>query len=203
MRVFLALCALLLAAPLAAQETAVTQSGEKVILYPDGTWKYGSSRGGAKVKPNEYARPDTATAKAAINRGKCSLFYNPKKWKPRGTEDGGRSSFEHMDGDGYAMVITERMELSLEALKNVAVMNARKAAPDVEITFEEKRQVNGKDILALQMKGTIEGIPFSYYGYYYTGKEGTIQAIAYTTQNLLNEYKADFEEFLNGLSFEP
>jgi hypothetical protein len=203
MKVVLALFALLLAAPLAAQETAVTPSGEKVILNPDGTWKYDTSRGGAKALPNEFVRPAIATAKEAINRGKSTLYYDPKKWKPKESDEAGRSAFVHVEGDGYAMVISERMEISLEALKNVAVVNARKVAPDVKITAEEKRRVNGKNLLALQMSGTIEGIPFAYYGYYYTGKEGTVQVIAFTTQNLLNEYRADFEDFLNGLAIEP
>jgi hypothetical protein len=50
------------------------------------------------------------------------------------------------------------------------------------------------------MKGTIEGIQFVYYGYYYAGKAGTIQLLTYTSQNLFAEYKSEMTELLNGLT---
>ena len=50
----------------------------------------------------------------------------------------------------------------------------------------------------MQMDGTIQGIKFTYYGYYFSSPNGTIQLLTYTSSNLLNEYKKEFEDFLNG-----
>jgi hypothetical protein len=58
---------------------------------------------------------------------------------------------------------------------------------------------NGKEILCMKIDGTIEQIPFRYYGYYYGGKQGTIQLLTYTGQGLFEKYEADFLDFLNGL----
>jgi hypothetical protein len=195
---------LLLAVSLAAQERAVTDSGKKILVFPDGTWKQEATDSGKEAKAGTaFSRPATATAKAAIHRGKSAIFYDPKKWKPKGPEASGRSEFEHVDGDGYAVVITERLTMSMDALRKVALSNAKDAAPDAEIVFEEKRRVNGSEVLVLKIKGTIDEIPFFYYGYYYSGKEGIIQAITYTGQNLFDEYKPEFELFLNGLVINP
>ena len=60
--------------------------------------------------------------------------------------------------------------------------------------------VNGKKIFFMQMNGSIEGMKFTYLGYYYSSEGGTIQFISYTTQNLLEEYKNDMFELLNGFT---
>ena len=96
------------------------------------------------------------------------------------------------------MVLSERLQLSPETLKGVVLNNARQAAPDAKIDFEERRVVNGRQILCLQIAGTTQGIPFRYFGYYYAGSEGTVQVLTYTGENLFEEYKGDFEELLNG-----
>ena len=59
--------------------------------------------------------------------------------------------------------------------------------------------VNGLKILFMQMNGTLKGIKFSYYGYYYSNASGSLQYVAYTSQNLLSKYTKEFEELLNGL----
>jgi len=50
----------------------------------------------------------------------------------------------------------------------------------------------------IQMDGTTQGIRFSYYGYYFSNSNGTIQFVTYTSQNLLDNYVNDCEELLNG-----
>jgi hypothetical protein len=52
--------------------------------------------------------------------------------------------------------------------------------------------------MCLKLTGTIQTIPFVYYGYYYGGTEGTLQAICYTSANVFDEFKPDFDDFLNG-----
>lgn len=61
------------------------------------------------------------------------------------------------------------------------------------------RVVNGIETLCLQIEGTITKIPITQYGYYYGGKEGTIQVITFTRQNLFSIYREEFTNFLNGL----
>lgn len=50
----------------------------------------------------------------------------------------------------------------------------------------------------LRLEGKTNGIAFTYLGYYYSSPSGTVQVITYTGQNLFQEYRHDFEDFLNG-----
>jgi len=77
-------------------------------------------------------------------------------------------------------------------------MTSWEAAPDAKIAFEENRTVNGKKFLCLKIEGAINSINFIYYGLYYSGTEGTLRVLTYTSKDLFDEYKTDFEDFLNG-----
>src|SRR5262249_39927410 len=81
-------------------------------------------------------------------------------------------TFNHKKGEAYAMVISERIGMSLQTLKKAAVANAKKGAPDIKIASEEKRVVKGKELLCLKLTGTYESTPVTFYGYYYGGSEG-------------------------------
>jgi hypothetical protein len=97
------------------------------------------------------------------------------------------------------MVIAERIGGSTSGLRDVAIENAKAAAPDSRVVFEKERTVNGTQILNMRIDGKIKGIDFSYYGYYWGGKAGLLQVVAYTGTNLFDEFKEDFSDFLNGL----
>ncbi|MCB0636529.1 MAG: hypothetical protein KDC54_07910, partial [Lewinella sp.] len=58
----------------------------------------------------------------------------------------------------------------------------------------------GLNVLMLQLEGTIEGIRFNYYGYYYSNENGTVQLITYTSDNLFEDYTEEIETFLSGLA---
>lgn len=78
------------------------------------------------------------------------------------------------------------------------MVNGRESAPDLKVIQEEYRMVNGQKVLFLQLNGTLQGIKFTYYGYYYSNSSGTVQFITYTSQSLLEAYKEDCEKILNG-----
>ena len=85
-------------------------------------------------------------------------------------------------------------------MAQIALENAKKAAPDARIVKEEYRVVNGNKVIYLEMEGTIQGIKFKYLGYYYSGRSGSTQYLTYTGANLVGEYKKDIERFLNGFT---
>jgi hypothetical protein len=203
MKVLAAVPLLMLAAPASAQPArATTEDGRKVLLYPDGKWKYAPAAPSGRA-PRSYARAAAATEGIDLLRGGMTLFVDPGKWRRTPSEDPTRISFRHSTGEAYGMVLAERLAVPLPRLKEIAVSNAREAAPDVKVTFEEPRRVNELDVLAMQMEGTIQGVPFTYYGYYFSGPQGSVQLLTYTGSNLFAEYKPEFEDFLNGLTPPP
>jgi len=79
------------------------------------------------------------------------------------------------------------------------LINAQKVAPNAKITKSEYRTVNDLKVLCLEITGTMKGINFIYFGYYYSNQNGTVQLITYTSQNLFKSSYNDMEDFLNGL----
>jgi hypothetical protein len=196
------------AARVSAQEAirARTEAGQEVLLYPDGTWKFtGELKPPVTTAPRgRFNRPASARRVFKTERGNFSVWYDESKWQlsRRANTETGKQSFNLVNGDGYAMIIAEGLSIPMTALKRIALENARMAAPDARIILEEKRIVNGREVLCLKILGTIEQIPFTYYGYYYGGPAGTIQVITFTGQNLFNRYEAEFTSFLNGLEID-
>lgn len=126
---------------------------------------------------------------------------DPKLWSFKKQTENEAAEYKLLlkSGDLYGMIITEKVEIPLETLKSLALANGQKVAPDLKIVKEEYRNVNGLKVLLLEMSGTTQGIKFSYYGYYYSNTNGTVQFITYTSTKLLNSYKSKIEILLNGL----
>jgi hypothetical protein len=180
--------------------TATRDDGRKVLLYPDGTWRLLVDASGTQSTPST-SKPTDAALFVKAAKGPFGVWINQEKWKqdaPADPPDPIKITFSHEKGDAYAMIISERISVPMESLKNLALSNAKEVAPDAHIVFEEKRIVNGKQVMCLQMEGTTQGIAFTYYGYYYGGPEGTLQVLTYTGKNLFAEYKPDLDDFLNG-----
>ena len=190
-----------------SQIQAVTDKGDQVTLYEDGTWKYtnDSSETEEKEIPVSniaYGKNEKSSFEVKSTKVNAGVYINTKDWTyiKNPIADAQEYTFQSRGKDIYAMMITEKVDIPIENLKKLALSNAKDAAPDTKIVTEEYRMVNGKKIFFMQMNGSIEGMKFTYLGYYYSSEGGTIQFISYTTQNLLEEYKNDMFELLNGFT---
>ncbi len=129
------------------------------------------------------------------------IWINPKSWSfTKGAEsEAYEFTFQKKSGDLYGMLIAEKTQVSIESLKTIAINNAKSVSPDIKVIKEESRNVNGIQVFLMQMSGTIQGIRFTYYGYYYSNANGTIQLLTYAGENLFPKFLGDMEEFLSGL----
>ena len=176
---------------------ARTESGKEVILLSDGTWKYAEA---SPVSSSVGTKPVGATTLFKAPQAEFGIWYDNTKWmmQPQG-DDRGRFQFKLKRGDAYAIALVEELNIPLATLKEAVLQNAKQAAPDVQLVSEETRTVNKKEVLCLQFDGTVKGIPFRYYGYYYGGKQGSIQLLTFTGRDLFTKYEQDLSDFLNGL----
>lgn len=203
-RIILLLFCLLSIIIVRAQQKGVTERGEEIILYDNGTWKYENEEDLVKTEiptnPKAFIKEDHLTFLLKSSKINVGFWLNPKTWSFKKATDNPEAEYELQlkDGDLYAMVISEKVEIPLETLKSIAIENGRAVAPDLKIVKEEYRTVNGLRVLLLQLNGSMQGIKFSYYGYYFSNPNGTVQFITYTSQNLLDSYKKDCELLLNG-----
>jgi hypothetical protein len=133
---------------------------------------------------------------------KMKLKYDPAQWKQRPTDEDGRISFALSAGDGYAMIITERIPIPTDLLPEIVLGNAQSVDPNARIVFQEKRRINGLEVWFVKIEAEVKGIPLIYSDYLFGGNNGTVQVITYTGKYLLGEYERDFVGFLNGLQAE-
>ncbi len=197
--------ALFLCPSLKAQERAITGTGAEVILFMDGTWEYANvedkERKEIPVNEKKFKKDDKSTFLLKSTILELGVWLNPKIWNFTKEVDNPDAEYELQikGGDLYGIMITEKVEIPLESMRDIALDNARRVAPDVKVINEEYRTVNGLRVLQLQMKGTTQGIKFSYYCYYYSDENGTLQFLTYTSQKLMEENKEEVENLLNGL----
>lgn len=187
-----------------AQIRGVTETGEEVVLYNNGTWKYVNDSINIKNEINlnekEFSKSKNSTFFVKSKVLSLGVWINPVKWSfEKGEAAESREyKFQEKDESLYGMLITEKLKVPLETLVSIAIENGRKAAPDLKVIKQEYRIVNGTKVMMMQMSATIQGINFVYYGYYYTSESGSVQFLSYTSQDLLNNYLDDIEELLNG-----
>lgn len=202
---FIVLLSSLSFSSLLSQQKAVTEDGDEVILYKDGTWKYLNPSleeiSDISTNPNEFEKNDKSTFLLKSSSVDVGFYLDPKIWSFKKAVNNEMAEYELQlkKGDLYGMIITEKVEIPLEMLGKVALENARNVAPDIEVTKQEYRMVNGIKVLCIQMKGTMQGMKLIYHGYYYSYEGGTVQFVTYTSQNLIDEYIGESENLLNGI----
>lgn len=187
-----------------AQIKAITESGDELFLYQDGTWEYANDNliDGSQipVSEQEYLKDENSTFLVKSKVLDVGIWINPKTWSfSKGTdEDAFEFQFQKKGDDLYGMLIAERIEIPVETLRGIALDNAKAVAPDIKIVNEEYRTVNGTQVLMMQMVGSIQGMKVKYDGYYYSNSNGTIQLLTYTGLSLHDDYFETIEIFLNG-----
>jgi hypothetical protein len=190
---------------LQAQIKAVTETGDEVILFDDGTWNYLNKEADSNrvilLNPTVFTKGDNASFLLKSTIIPVGIWLDPKKWSfQKNTGDTDEEyELKLKEGDVFAIIITEEVELSQDALRKIVVSNAQEAGSNFHILKEEYRMVNGKKVLMLNMTATIQGIKIFYFGYYFSDPAGTVQFITYTTQNLMEKYYSTMEDLLNGL----
>jgi len=147
-----------------------------------------------------FSRPTDAD-KFLTGTGKTyGIWFKSKNWilMDRKLNSAADMSFRARNSDAFAMIIAGKVNIPLQSLKGIVLENARSTAQNSKFIKDEKRIVNGNKIIAVQIKGTMKGIRFVFFNYLYSDRNGAIQIVTFTTDNLFEEYQNILEEFLNG-----
>lgn len=136
----------------AQQQRAVTDTGVEIIVNENGTWTYANVADEptpVENNPTKFTKSQSATFLLKSTKLNIGVWLDPKKWKFKKGKLGGDYEYtlESVEGrDLYALVITEGIPIPKEAWPELALLIARKAAPDMRIVKRENRTVNGVDV---------------------------------------------------------
>lgn len=187
-----------------SQIKAVTETGEEVLLFSNGTWKYTEAvKDNEEILTNEeiFKKPASANFLLKSKHAEVGFWVDPKKWN---FEKGASNSpaeynFSLKENNSVmAMVVSEPMGMDLMSLRKFALNNIQEVSSSFKILKEEYRMVNGLKILKIEAEATVEGINFSYINYYYSDSLSTIQFLGFTAKTLIRKNAALIEELLNG-----
>ena len=158
-------------------------------------------KGGTTAPPElRYARSTAATTRITTSVEKYVVWVDATKWVQRKSDNPNELVFSHVNGEVGAKVNTHGPAVSTRALWYETVLPGVKSAdPDAAITFKERRIVNGRPILAVQMAAKIEGDLWGILGYYHGGSSGSVQVIGFARAPIFNKNIGEITEFLNGL----
>jgi hypothetical protein len=206
MKLSLAFLLCFLSVVIQASQRAVTDEGNIVILNDNGTWLFENPESIEKkeipLNQNKFNKSSSSIFKLKSTKNNTQVWLDAKKWsfKKANSQAEAEYSFTLKGQDLYGMLITERVQLGLETLTDVALENAKAAAPDAKITKKEYRIVNGNKVIYMEMQGTIQGANFTYFGHYFSNSSGTTQLLVFTGTSLTETYKGDIQNILNGFS---
>ena len=188
-----------------AQQKAITDNGDQVILYNDGTWKYAAGvkpeESTPEMNPAEFTRDKSASFLLKSNKIHIGFWLDPKKWKfyKATSNEDAEFQMELREQSTEVVIISEKVQIPLPSLREIVLTTLKSASPDLQILHEEYRMVNGLKVLYVQAKGTVSGIKAFFYNYYYSDSSCTVQydVIGLNTDTAADRKNA--EELLNGL----
>jgi len=177
------------------------------ILLLTGPWAYSQQ---APKQPTDaafstqlrsYTKSPSAKKRIEASVGDFALWVDETKWTQDKVDTAGVLEFSNVNKGGLGVrIITEDNGVPLDRLREFVLANFKRASNKAKITLEEKRLVNGRQVLALQIAATVKGIPVAYFGYYYGGSSGTIQVIGFMIGAAISpDSIEDLTQFLNGL----
>ncbi len=205
--------------PLTAQEIAVTESGDSIFIYDDGTWSYDLKAQSKGMEENvlkfqtldlsieNHGRKFTLPSQTLKKIDKDSEFYkisyNPSNWKrvpPATINPIASYTFGDESKGIYAMLIAENIEMGTENIYKFALQHAETnagAAP--KVLRSEWVMVNGVKMINGEYDVNLNGLKFTFNSLFYSTEKGTIQLMTWTFTNQYTANKPMLEEILAGL----
>lgn len=189
----------------AAQDIAVTLSGDTVVLYRNGKWDYKDNLADtvANLTINEtlFTRPASYNKRVEGAQKRYEVAYDPSIWKRTTFEsnDDVELAFKTENGECMAMTIYETVHFPVLALADIAVENAQAISSDMHLTSREFRIVNNDTVVYQRVEGTSRGIDFVYHTYIATNEHGSLQFHAFTLKQVLAAHEKKMFDLLNSL----
>ncbi|MEJ2612413.1 MAG: hypothetical protein P8179_20710, partial [Candidatus Thiodiazotropha sp.] len=115
-RIMVAVISLFMAMMAYADQKAITDTGEEVILNSDGTWVYANNANRTEkaigTNKKEFSKPDSSTFLLKSSKNNTAFWVDANKWsfKKAATNAEAEYEFQLKDNDLYGLVITEAIQ---------------------------------------------------------------------------------------------
>lgn len=148
----------------------------------------------------EHAKNDLAAQAHTSADGSAALWLNPSKWTWVQSTHEDAKTFIYHTGLAQARFIAKTEGLTPERQLEDTLARIRKNDPAARLIFNERRKVNGAEMLCIQIETSLSDESKAiYYGYLYGDQERSIQAFVVTPQPAMSLHFRHYTDLLDGL----
>lgn len=198
-----------------SQTTAVTEYGDTIYIYDDGTWAYElkeyEDEGIARflleevhfdTSKVEFSTPKGVDKTLTSNLEFFNFRYKNKLWKRipgQKVNPEAEIVLEHRQKEIYLAIISEDIEIGMSNIYNIAMQNAEDGlGKKPNVLKKEIRKVNGIDMIHAIYEVSINELKITFMSNYYSSENGTVQVTTWTISDYFERYKDDMEDLING-----
>ncbi|OOG77896.1 hypothetical protein [Algoriphagus sp. A40] len=199
-----------------SQIKAVTEKGDTIYVYNDGTWSYELQEIAERpellgflseeipiTKITEPVNtPSTSLQKVRNENDQFSFYYNETEWKrvpPASLNDEAEFAFESKLNDSWAIIISEETPIEKENLFKIAKYTmSEKMGSEVEVVKAESILVNGQEVIRGVLKTTASGFTFIFDSFYFSDDRGSVQISTWTSEAIWKKNEKNHLDLLSG-----
>jgi hypothetical protein len=161
----------------------------------------GEDIGMIPTNPRTFTKDKRANYLLRSDRMNVGFWINPEKWSFNKAVYDNKAEYElQLKGHHlYATVMTDTVQIPYSEIIHTEMNEISAVAPNARVITKEFRKVNGLRVLCLFLNGTVNGKEISFYGYYYSDPEGTVQFLAYTSEKQMRHDQKSCKRLLNGI----
>ena len=185
-----------------ADETVRTAKGKEVILHDNFTWEY--SNQDSSVSKEALILTKTAGLKNEFKSpsGNYSIFWDPSAWRQtKELNAQAEMNFTNKEGSGFAMVLFDGLFISLDQMKNIVIINAKKIDANAYLIETQPCVVNGTKGMLATYTAENQGLKFIFYSLIVAADKGTLQFTFFTLESAFADLKPKFQQAMAGLVY--
>ncbi|NOU61391.1 hypothetical protein ELS83_16405 [Marinifilum sp. JC070] len=199
-----------------SQTRAVTELGDTIYVYNNGTWSFEIQEEAPVVNEFDflnqildidtiqkpYSYPANAKKQVKSERNQFAVKYNDKIWKripPATLNEEAEIAFQAKHTDIWCVIITEVTPIDADKLFKIAKkMMEENTGGIAKIKKTEVRTVNENQIFYGKLETDFSGINFIFNSYYFSNEKGSVQFVTWTSSTLHELNKDLIQDLLNG-----
>jgi hypothetical protein len=187
---------------LLGDETLKRNDGREIILHENFTWEYQEEPDVQKGPVEHLDISADLTGQLNSRSGKFTVYYDPVEWhETTGLNPAAEIQMSNTDSTGFSIVIMEGLPFSIEQIKEVIILNARRMDSGAHVVQTERVLVNGKDGAIFTYVVQYERLRFIFYNLVMSNEKGSIQFVFYTIDSVFEQLKPNFRKAMSGLIF--
>ncbi|MCA6075037.1 hypothetical protein [Fulvivirga sedimenti] len=217
MKYFLTCILILLMQEVNSQIKAVTEKGDTIYVYDNGTWSFELLDElpddsdelnflSDVLVPDTIAQhflvPGNATKEVSDARGMFTIRYDENKWRrvpPATLNEEADFAFQAKETDIWSIVIAEEITISPDKLFLIAKNTMKeRIGYEPKVIKTEVRTVNGSEVVRGVLLAEFSGITFIFDTYYFSNDLGSVQFTTYTSDKIWERNEDLILELLNG-----